>query len=697
MEPQFAYPLAPQGVDEKIFDTTPAFRAGVLKTTATIVLFVITYIVLLALAVCLAILCGYAGLAFYRMAPQFITAILGLGMAGVGVMVIYFLLRFVFTYAKTDTSRFIEVAESEQPGLFAFVRRISQETQAPFPKKIYLSDDVNASVFYDSNFWSMFLPVKKNLRIGLGLVNVINVSEFKAVLAHEFGHFSQQSMKFGVYVYNVNNVIYKMLYDNQSYADTLDSWARVSSYFRIFAYLTTHIISGIQAILRQVYIVINKSYSALSIEMEYNADAVAASVSGTVPLVTSLKKLNIGQVCYNNVLNYCHNSVPANLRSANFYLQQRMLLKLFAGEHNITVKNDDLQMSEDGTMFLSRSRITIKDQWASHPSLHDREKRLKELNLATNTITDSAWTLFAEAEQLQTSMTDKMYETVTFKAKPQMIDPDVFIKEFDNLAAGRFAEEYKGYYDSREIGPFDTGEVIKSDQGGYTFNELFSDANCGLPARINSLKADIETLIKISDKATGIRSFDFDGVKYSYKRALDIQGQLTPELKAAEHELKELDKKVFAFFYHNVSPAEKQAELEKHYLDMFAAEAETRHDLQLYNEVMNAMNPIYGERRFNEIYSILLNVKFFEDKMLPRLTEVLEKAEKFDLTEYQIECIDKYLKSDRTYFTKPNFDNQAIAVFNKAMHAFAAAMADRNFVIKKNLLAVQLKTSRIYP
>jgi len=38
----------------------------------------------------------------------------------------------------------------------------------------------------------MFLPVKKNLQIGMALVNSVTVTEFKAILAHEFGHFSQK-------------------------------------------------------------------------------------------------------------------------------------------------------------------------------------------------------------------------------------------------------------------------------------------------------------------------------------------------------------------------------------------------------------------------------------------------------------------------------------------------------------------------
>src|SRR5688572_8351939 len=132
----------------------------------------------------------------------------------------------------------------------------------------------------------MFLPTKKNLQIGLGLVNAVNISEFKAILAHEFGHFSQRSMKLGSYVYNVNKIIYNMLYDNRTYGKALEGFANVSGYFAIFANLTSWIISGIQSILQQVYGVVNKSYMSLSRQMEFHADSVAAYVSGGDHLVT---------------------------------------------------------------------------------------------------------------------------------------------------------------------------------------------------------------------------------------------------------------------------------------------------------------------------------------------------------------------------------------------------------------------------
>ncbi len=40
----------------------------------------------------------------------------------------------------------------------------------------------------------MFFPTK-DLVVGIGLINAFNISEFKAVVAHEFGHFSQQKHK----------------------------------------------------------------------------------------------------------------------------------------------------------------------------------------------------------------------------------------------------------------------------------------------------------------------------------------------------------------------------------------------------------------------------------------------------------------------------------------------------------------------
>ena len=95
----------------------------------------------------------------------------------------------------------LEITENDQPELFEFIYQLADETKAPRPHKVFLSPVVNAYVSYDLSILNFIFPTKKNLTIGLGLVNVLNCSEFRAVLAHEFGHFSQKSMAVGRWVY----------------------------------------------------------------------------------------------------------------------------------------------------------------------------------------------------------------------------------------------------------------------------------------------------------------------------------------------------------------------------------------------------------------------------------------------------------------------------------------------------------------
>jgi Zn-dependent protease with chaperone function len=186
------YPATPSVVPASVTEPSEAFKKEVKKVMGSIVLFFIVYMILIVLAIGLVTGCVYAGIALIIAMPKFITLMIGVGLIGLGVMVFVFLVKFVFAVTRFDHSNSIEITELEHPNLFSFIRQLAKDTQTSFPKRIYISPDVNACVFYDSSFWSMLLPVKKNLQIGLGLVNSLTVSEFKAVMAHEFGKFCIQ-------------------------------------------------------------------------------------------------------------------------------------------------------------------------------------------------------------------------------------------------------------------------------------------------------------------------------------------------------------------------------------------------------------------------------------------------------------------------------------------------------------------------
>lgn len=96
-----------------------------------------------------------------EVSPKFITLTLGIGLIILRVLVLFFFLKFIFKLHKVDRSHLIEIKIIYEPQLFKLIDEIVIKVGKSFPKKVYLSNDVNAAVFYISSFWSMFFPIKK--------------------------------------------------------------------------------------------------------------------------------------------------------------------------------------------------------------------------------------------------------------------------------------------------------------------------------------------------------------------------------------------------------------------------------------------------------------------------------------------------------------------------------------------------------
>lgn len=212
-----------------------------------------------------------------------------------------------------------------------------QEVGTDQPKKLFLSNDVNAFVNYNSPFWSMFFPVRKNLTIGMGLINTTTVSELKAILAHEFGHFSQKSMKVGSYVNQANKMIYDMLYNNKGFADSMESFASTHAIIALFTRLAAWIIEGIQWVLTKFYDFLYLKHMSLSRQMEFNADAIATYVVGADVKTSALLRLDLSESALSNAMNfYLDKNVKADTK--NIYQNQTTLLHYFAKKITMKLK-----------------------------------------------------------------------------------------------------------------------------------------------------------------------------------------------------------------------------------------------------------------------------------------------------------------------------------------------------------------------
>jgi len=696
MSSALLYPPNPTGVPSSVVETSASFKKEVSKVLGSILLFFIVYLLMVMLSIILAIACVYGGLMLIVHVPRVITLLIGIGLMGLGVMVFVFLIKFIFAVNRYDRSGIIEIKKSDEPVLFDFIKQLSHDTQTRFPKKIYLSPDVNACVFYDSSFWSMFFPVRKNLQIGLGLVNCLNISEFKAVVAHEFGHFSQKSMKLGSFVYNVNRIIHNMLFENKDYAKSLSSFARVSSYFAFFAGLTANIVNGIQSILRAMYGVVNKNYMSLSRQMEFHADAVAASVSGGNNLISALKRIDMAHACYNAVLGKCDEMLKEKMVSRNIYPNQLIVLKQVAEDFKFSFSNELPEVNDEYLKSRNLNRVNFKDQWASHPSTEEREDNLNNLGVNISPEPQLAWQLFANKTQVQEQLTRKIYEHIKTDGVTA-VDEDFFASKYQtDVQKFSLPAEYKDFYDQRMVAVLDENELDQLAQNNQAlqFDTLLSVENISLPAKIKATAADVEILKAIAGKRIDVKSFDFDGEKYPADQAKKMVDDLEKEMEENKKLLEELDRKIIGFFYSRSMSTGNQtaSNLKKSYSEYFRERKTADEYLKFLNSMMEDLGSIFrGETiPITTIDSIITNLKNVEEpKFKGYLRRWLELGA-FPPNSHYLKSVETFLESNPVYFKNGKFRDSELIALNNMVNESWEAVNTYLFGKFKSILQMQL-------
>jgi len=666
-----------------ILSISPQFRKQASKSITAVMGFIIVYLVMVALSIGLVILSFYAGYSVMSARISLYTLIFGLGIISFGIMVFVFLVKFLFASAKQDASDSIEIKYHDQPKLFDAIYSLAKETGAAKPKRIFLSADVNACVFYNSSFLSLFFPVRKNLKIGLGLVNAVNVSELKAVIAHEFGHFSQRSMKLGSWLYQVNKVIHDMLYNNKGYAEFINGIASIHGILAFFAQITVKVVQAIQWVLRQMFKLVNKSYLGLSREMEFHADLVAASVCGSNNIVNSLRRLEFADACFTTTLDFCNTAWKEKKVVDDFYTDYSFVMKRIADINHLAFEHG-LPVMKDEKQTIS-SRINYKNQWASHPTLSERKENLDQYDLTAAVDEAPAWNLFVNQEQLKNSLTKHLYKSIPEPEVKGILCPSEFEQLVDEqFKKFSFPKVFGEFYDNRQIDVFDPTEVANEAFVIRSFEEVLPKENLQLPKRLAMLQNDIATIKAISKKEIDVNSFDFDGEKHSRKDAVTVLAQLEGELENGQKELIALDKTLFRYFY-AIAPLSQAEALKESYVQYFNERKEADHYLQKVNEIMEAIAPLYkGNLTIDQVQTIVADLKGIHDAVLKNLfRKWLGKNVLQDQPALK-ERVDKFIASKYEYFSGTSFfDNELNELNTLATEMWTAIV---------NYLAIQFRS-----
>ena len=107
---------------------------------------------------------------------------------------LWVVLKPVFKIFRRPKEKGVEIGREGHEELFALIDEVVKEVDCLQPKQVRLSNECNAYVYYPNLFGYLSKGRQQNLTIGYPLVYGLNKTELKAILAHEFGHFTQKSV-----------------------------------------------------------------------------------------------------------------------------------------------------------------------------------------------------------------------------------------------------------------------------------------------------------------------------------------------------------------------------------------------------------------------------------------------------------------------------------------------------------------------
>ena len=336
-----------------------------------------------------------------------------------------FMLKALFFIQHRYVIDDIEVTRAEQPRLFEFIDRLADEARAPRAHRVFLSPRVNAAVFYDLSLLNLIIPSKKNLEIGLGLVNTVPLGELKAVLAHEFGHFAQRSMAVGRWVYISQQIAGHIVARRDVLDKLLKQLSRLDLRVAWIGWILSLTVWSIRSLMDILFRGVVLAQRALSRQMEFQADLVAVSLTGSDALIHALHRLGAADDAWDKTLSFANAELG----------QKRGVKDLFAVQTRVIERMREVlgQPGYGGVPPLPaaarENHRVFRDElaqpprmWSTHPPSCDREKNAKQRYVPASVDERSAWTLFADPQGLRERMSAHVLRDAEETTTPSMSD-----------------------------------------------------------------------------------------------------------------------------------------------------------------------------------------------------------------------------------------------------------------------------------
>lgn len=395
-----------------------------------------------------------------------------------------------------------EIRRDDYPELFAMIDDIVLRIGCLQPKHVYISNEDNAYV-WGPNLWDYIFPGRLNLTIGLPLLTVLNRTELKAVISHEFGHFTQDSLKMN-WIANLSEFICASIY--QSLEDVVNADHGLYKASVLFMHIATNIMT-------KQYQKVAPLNGILSRTQEFDADTFSYQVAGRDAAISFLSKSSYFSEQWSLAIDYIRHLMQDEERCPQDVKMVIDVVVEHSNENSGLKLNPSTHLSKPLVEFVSRISWVNNE---THPSTNDRCSAIGCMPTRETTWDDTpALSYFPDKKvrQIFNSILDDLFEML-FANRTVFLKRDVTedeVKKYMETSRPRFL----GDFYSSNLFFCDETAVNDSDVSQNPVEFPFTDTNASVIREYNVAASDLNTLQQIAEDNSPQRSFFYGNARYT--------------------------------------------------------------------------------------------------------------------------------------------------------------------------------------
>jgi heat shock protein HtpX len=240
----------------------------------------------------------------------------------------------------------LALERATHPRLFAELDSIASSLQEPMPRQVYLIGEPNAWVADRGGL--MGFGSRRVMGLGLPLLGALNISQFRAILAHEFGHYYGGDTKLGPFLHKTQMAMIRTFQNMGSVGKAMRVALMQVLYYVVFG------------ILKWYWLLFLRAINFVSRRQEFRADELACIVAGPQPLISGLRIVHGAALAWPS---YWNTEVGPMLSSG-------FLPSIAAGFSQFLTSPGIAPQVEKGIEAEMREGKT--EPYDSHPPLRDR-------------------------------------------------------------------------------------------------------------------------------------------------------------------------------------------------------------------------------------------------------------------------------------------------------------------------------------